>query len=120
MRCVADGYPTPIYKWYKEEYVNNILTPRYIDPLSDNRITQTDGTLTIFNPQQSQDRGKYHCTAQNKFGIIISQTVQLSFGCEPLLTILSLKLTLILYSFQSRYRRIYEKTFTRLWQRILG
>ncbi|CAG2107336.1 unnamed protein product [Medioppia subpectinata] len=80
IRCVADGYPTPIYKWYKEEYVNNRLTSRYIDPLSDNRITQTDGTLTIYNPQQTNDRGKYHCTAENRFGIIISQTVQLSFG----------------------------------------
>lgn len=85
VRCVADGYPTPTYKWFKEEYdATSIVRAIYIDPLSDNRITQTDGTLTIYNPQQTKDRGKYHCTAENTYGKIISQTVQLSFGCKYL------------------------------------
>ena len=82
LRCVADGYPTPTYKWYKEEYEENRLKAVYIDPLSDTRITQTDGTLTIHNPQQTSDRGKYHCIAENQFGRILSQTVSLTFGCK--------------------------------------
>ena len=84
---MADGYPAPLYKWYKEEYSNNKLTSRIIDPLRDNRVTQTDGTLTIFNPQQTTDRGKYHCTAENELGVIISKTVQMSFGCESIHTL---------------------------------
>lgn len=82
MRCVADGFPTPTYEWFKEEYENSRLTARLIDPLSDTRITLTDGTLTIYNPQQTSDRGKYHCKASNRYGTIISETVQLSFGCK--------------------------------------
>lgn len=80
LRCVADGYPTPTYKWYKEEYLDSRPDDRYIDPLADPRYTQTDGTLIISNPQQTSDRGKYHCKASNPFGTVISETVQLSFG----------------------------------------
>ena len=81
LRCQADGYPTPTYNWFKEEHLtNNEIKSRLINPLDDSRFTQTDGTLTIYNPQQQTDRGKYHCKAQNEFGIIVSQTIQISFG----------------------------------------
>ncbi|KAH9425880.1 Contactin-3 [Dermatophagoides pteronyssinus] len=80
LKCVADGYPTPTYKWYKEEYIENQIRSNPIDPLSDRRYTQTDGILIIDNPQTDRDRGKYHCIAENRFGSIISQTVQLTFG----------------------------------------
>lgn len=81
LRCQADAYPTPTYTWYKEEHLsNNEIRSRLINPLDDNRFTQTDGTLTIYNPQQQTDRGKYHCKAHNEFGTIISQTIQISFG----------------------------------------
>lgn len=66
LRCAADGYPTPTYQWFKEEYENARPIERLIDPLSDSRLTLTDGTLTIFNPQQTSDRGKYHCKAMNQ------------------------------------------------------
>jgi len=81
LRCEADAYPTPTYTWFKEEHLsNNEIRSRLINPLDDNRFTQTDGTLTIYNPQQQTDRGKYHCKAQNEFGMIVSQTIQISFG----------------------------------------
>lgn len=80
LRCVADGFPTPSYRWFKEEYQDSRPNDRYIDPLADPRYTQTDGTLIISNPQQTTDRGKYHCKASNTYGTIISETVQLSFG----------------------------------------
>ncbi|XP_076362349.1 contactin isoform X1 [Tachypleus tridentatus] len=80
LRCVAGGYPPPTYTWYKEEYERDNLVNRNIDPLSDYRYTQTDGILIISNPNQTKDRGKYHCSATNKFGTVISQTVHLSFG----------------------------------------
>ncbi|UYV67456.1 CNTN3 [Cordylochernes scorpioides] len=80
LRCEADGYPTPTYKWYKEEYVHDSTVSYLIDPLSDDRYTQTDGILTIFDPQNKKDRGKYHCQATNNLGTVISRTAQLSFG----------------------------------------
>lgn len=94
LRCVADGFPTPRYKWFKEEFEGNKnrIVARYIDPLEDSRLTQTDGTLIIFNPQQSRDRGKYHCTAENDYGKIRSRTVQLTFGCKFAIQVLVSKI----------------------------
>lgn len=81
LKCVADAYPPPTYKWYKEEYNNRSEIESYeIDPLKNSTITQTDGILIINNPQAEYSRGKYHCKAENEFGAIISQTVQLTFG----------------------------------------
>lgn len=80
LKCVAAGYPSPLYKWYREEFRNDKLESYLVDPLSDPRYTQTDGTLIISNPSQLNDRGNYHCTAKNKHGIVKSQTVKLSFG----------------------------------------
>jgi len=80
LKCMADGYPTPTFKWYKEEYLGLQVKDIELDPLSDKRFTQTDGIFTIFNPNMDRDRGKYHCTAENQYGKIISRTVELSSG----------------------------------------
>lgn len=49
--CVAaEGYPHPRYAWYKEEYENNVLVAREIDPLEDARFTVSGGTLVISEP----------------------------------------------------------------------
>lgn len=80
LSCLAGGYPTPTYKWYREEYENDKLVPREIDPLADGRYTISGGTLIIHNPQQKLDRATYHCRATNKFGTIISESVTLNFG----------------------------------------
>lgn len=78
--CLAAGYPTPTYSWYKEEYVNDNLTFHQIDPLSDSRFTISGGNLIIYNPDQARDQGTYHCIAENKFGRIRSESVALNFG----------------------------------------
>lgn len=78
--CYAAGYPTPTYSWFKEEYVNDNLTYHKIDPLSDSRYTISGGSLIIFNPEQGRDQGTYHCLAENKFGRIRSESVELNFG----------------------------------------
>lgn len=51
--CLAGGYPSPTYEWFKEEYDNadQLLSFR-INPLSKSRFTLTGGTLIIYAPQQ--------------------------------------------------------------------
>ncbi|XP_045114342.1 contactin-like [Portunus trituberculatus] len=78
--CLAKGYPPPTYTWYKESYENEAIRSRPIDPLQDPRFTVSGGTLIINNPKQVEDRGKYHCRAENKFGSITSESIQLSFA----------------------------------------
>ncbi|KAF7270213.1 hypothetical protein GWI33_016823 [Rhynchophorus ferrugineus] len=80
LSCLAGGYPTPTYKWYREDYENDILIPTEINPLKDERYTISGGTLIIHNPQQRIDRATYHCRASNGFGTIISESVSLNFG----------------------------------------
>lgn len=80
LRCLAGGYPTPTYEWFREDYENDRLVARRIDPLSDGRYTISGGMLIINDPRQKQDRGSYHCKATNKFGTIISESVKLNFG----------------------------------------
>lgn len=82
LRCVASAYPSPQYQWFKEEYAEQSMTEVLIEPLKDNRLTLTDGSLLIFNPSSTGDKGKYFCKASNEFGTIISQSIELSFGCK--------------------------------------
>lgn len=78
--CFAAGYPTPTYSWFKEEYVNDNLTFHKIDPLADSRFTISGGNLIIYDPDQTRDQGTYHCIAENKFGRVRSESVELNFG----------------------------------------
>lgn len=80
IQCLAGGFPTPTYTWFKEQYVNEILNFTKIDPLTNPRYTISGGNLIIYNPDQSLDQGTYHCVASNKFGKILSESVQLNFG----------------------------------------
>ncbi|XP_015594638.1 contactin [Cephus cinctus] len=80
LSCLAGGYPTPTYEWFKENYVKDRLVAVRIDPLSDSRYTLSGGTLIIHKPEQGSDHGSYHCKASNEFGTIISESVELSFG----------------------------------------
>ncbi|XP_069694656.1 contactin [Periplaneta americana] len=80
LSCFAGGYPTPTYEWFKEDYENDKVVSFKVDPLSDPRYTLSGGTLIINGPRQIEDRGTYHCKATNKFGTIISESVQLAFG----------------------------------------
>lgn len=80
LSCLAGGFPTPTYTWYKEEYVNDNLTFLSIDPLVNERFTLSGGNLIIHDPTQNLDQGVYHCVAENKFGRIRSESTHLNFG----------------------------------------
>lgn len=78
--CLANGYPTPEYVWFKEEFINDNLTYTSINPLIRSYYTTSGGNLIIHHPEQSRDQGTYHCVARNKYGAIRSNSIQLNFG----------------------------------------
>ena len=78
--CIAQGWPTPSYEWFKEIYKNDLLEDVRVDPLEDTRLTISGGQLIINSPDQTKDKGTYFCTASNQFGKIRSKSVSLSFG----------------------------------------
>lgn len=82
LKCLADGLPKPLYTWYREDYSSSSgnLVGIPINVLDDERLTQTDGQLTIYNPNQQTDKGKYFCSASNEFGRVVSRTVSITFG----------------------------------------
>jgi len=80
LKCLADAYPYSTYEWFEEVYKDDQVIYNRIDPLADARFTLSGGVFMIHAPDQVQDRGKYHCRATNKFGTVVSETVQLSFG----------------------------------------
>ena len=80
LRCIATGWPTPNYRWFREIYRNDSLIEKEVDPLADARVTISGGQLIINDPNQVTDRGRYFCKATNKFGSIRSQSVSISFG----------------------------------------
>jgi len=52
LSCLAGGYPTPTYQWFKEDYDNDRLIAIKIDPLLNSRYTVSGGTLIIYDPEQ--------------------------------------------------------------------
>ncbi|XP_014098963.2 contactin [Bactrocera oleae] len=80
LSCLAGGFPTPTYRWYREVYVNDSLEYLTIDPLTNDRYTISGGNLIIYDPKQALDQGAYHCVAENKFGRIRSESAHLNFG----------------------------------------
>lgn len=52
LSCLAGGYPTPTYQWFREDYENDRLTAKEINPLENPRYTISGGTLIIHSPQQ--------------------------------------------------------------------
>lgn len=80
LRCVAKANPPPEYKWFKQMLNHTQTYAEPIDPMSDPRYTQMDGTLIIQSPKIETERGQYNCQVSNKFGTIISGTVSITFG----------------------------------------
>lgn len=74
VHCKAQGTPPPIVHWEKEG--------KGIEGLA-NHITDMNGTLH-FNGVQSDDKGRYLCTASNSQGVInITITIEV-VGMEGL------------------------------------
>ena len=78
--CIAQGWPTPTYEWFKEVYKNDTLQEEKVEPLTNSAITISGGQLIINSPDQTRDKGSYFCVAKNKFGTIRSKSVTLAFG----------------------------------------
>ena len=59
LSCLAGGYPAPTYEWFKEDFQNDRLVAKRIDPLSNERYTISGGILIIFAPNQVKIYLKY-------------------------------------------------------------
>ncbi|KAH9509768.1 hypothetical protein Btru_045155 [Bulinus truncatus] len=75
VECIVSANPEAKYKWFRGNKFNIEVTEN-LDP----RYSLTNGKLTIINPSDGLDFGLYRCEAENKFGKIISDTVEISFG----------------------------------------
>lgn len=56
LSCIAGGYPTPEFQWYQEDFENDQLVSKRIDPLKTPRHTVSGGLLIINNPEEVRDR----------------------------------------------------------------
>lgn len=54
--CLAGGYPTPEYEWYKEDFHDDELVSIRINPLTSANYTISGGLLIINSPQEINDR----------------------------------------------------------------
>lgn len=78
LECISDAQPLPTYDWMLER--DQLMA--VINPLVYRRYTIINGKLIIHNPHDTQDNGDYQCISKNKFGSILSNRVQLGFGCK--------------------------------------
>ncbi|XP_076361772.1 cell adhesion molecule Dscam1-like isoform X3 [Tachypleus tridentatus] len=83
MHCLADGYPTPSYKWYRSRDIGRTNFIRVIGP---NVKEFSNGSLMITNIASS-DKGTYKCTVNNGVGQslvqLITITVSDTFTIQP-------------------------------------
>ncbi|XP_033745615.1 contactin-like [Pecten maximus] len=70
----AKGLPQPTYVWTRNSS-QDIITAN-----TDTRYTLTNGRLSIQDPTEGKDAGRYQCEAENRFGKIISAPVFLSWA----------------------------------------
>ena len=78
LKCLADGYPIPLYEWYRGHIESGFNAEYEFYPvdLANERYFQHGGNLIISQPQSS-DSGSYFCKASNEFGTVNSNIMQL-------------------------------------------
>ncbi|XP_021368821.1 contactin-like [Mizuhopecten yessoensis] len=76
--CRAMGNPPPTYRWFRGDDERQINEE--VSPSTSERYTLTNGKLTIQLPNEEEDAGYYRCEVENRFGKIISDPIQMSFG----------------------------------------
>ncbi|XP_077988336.1 uncharacterized protein LOC144442834 [Glandiceps talaboti] len=69
--CEANGFPIPMYTWWKDEEV--------FDPENSTHIwISSSGSTLHINSTIPEDTGKYRCTAMNNLGTATSQLAMLA------------------------------------------
>ena len=85
---------TRIFKQQFYYFVRREQAAIQINPLENPHYTIINGKLIIHDPQDTKDNGDYHCVAKNRFGSVLSNSVQLAFGCKYLISNLKVCLKL--------------------------
>ncbi|XP_025152800.1 Down syndrome cell adhesion molecule-like protein Dscam2 isoform X50 [Harpegnathos saltator] len=83
LQCPAQGFPVPLYKWYK--YIEGTTRRQPIQ--LDDRVRQVSGTL-IIREARVEDSGKYLCIVNNSVGgesveTVLTVTAPLTAEIEP-------------------------------------
>ncbi|XP_041371563.1 contactin-like [Gigantopelta aegis] len=78
IECAADGNPPPYYTWFRKS--TSTSPDVEITSAMNTRYTLTNGKLSIAEPNVTADGGDYQCIAFNRMGVVMSDTVQVSFG----------------------------------------
>ncbi|XP_061517366.1 cell adhesion molecule Dscam2 isoform X37 [Anopheles gambiae] len=81
--CQAQGYPTPVFRWYK--YIEGTQQKKAV--VLDDRVKQVSGTL-IIKDAVVDDSGKYLCVVNNSVGgesveTVLTVTAPLAAKIEP-------------------------------------
>lgn len=75
LECKADGNPTPIIEWYKD---NNIK----IESSSLNPMILGDSLFFLHVNARNGDTGSYYCLARNEVGRAKSNNATLDVACK--------------------------------------
>ncbi|RUS74476.1 hypothetical protein EGW08_017751 [Elysia chlorotica] len=73
--CVVTAVPQASYRWLKGPDFTAEVTMS-----GDDRVTITNGRLTIKDPTKDRDWGVYRCVASNEYGTVISSSAEVTFG----------------------------------------
>ncbi|XP_012936437.1 contactin [Aplysia californica] len=78
LECEATGNPAPSYRWIRRKVGDNGV--EVVTKALGDRFTQTNGRLTIDSPSETLDISIYSCEASNKFGMVVSNPIKLTYG----------------------------------------
>ena len=77
LEYIANANPYPTFKWFRGRNFDTEVTAD-LDP----RYMLTNGKLTIHKPNENDDAGDYRCTVENKYGKLLGDPMELSFGSK--------------------------------------
>ncbi|CAF3382137.1 unnamed protein product [Rotaria sp. Silwood1] len=80
IECIAEGYPIPMYRWYREDASGNLY------PLQSKAILNNFNRELIIPNLQRDDMGLYRCEASNT-RLVVYQSVLLQIQIDPVFVI---------------------------------
>ncbi|CAF1990480.1 unnamed protein product [Rotaria magnacalcarata] len=80
LECIAEGYPVPVYRWYREDESNSF------NPLQSKAILLNFNRELIIPNLQRDDMGSYRCEASN-IRSVVHHSVTLQIQIDPVFVV---------------------------------